>query len=94
MMPAPQKPRLYDTAKDSAAPSPTDVSDACFDFDGLAAYLNLSRRTLSRLAAGGLLPSADLTLTGRNQRRWMRSTITRWLASKPKLPGRGKGGRP
>jgi hypothetical protein len=89
MMPA----RLHVPAKDSAAAAVNDA-DACFDFDGLAAYLNLSRRTLSRLVAGGLLPPADLTLTGRNQRRWLRSSITRWLASKPKLPGRGKGGRP
>jgi hypothetical protein len=81
MMPA-RKPHLWTEQTDS---------EACFDFDGLAAYLNLSRRTLSRLVAGGLLPPADLTLTGRNQRRWLRSTITRWLASKPTLPGR-KGG--
>jgi hypothetical protein len=88
MMPAPRKPCLYDTAKDSTASSPTDVSDTCFYFDGLAAFLNLSRRTLSRLVAGGLLPPADLTLKGRNQRRWMRTTIETWLKSRPKLPGR------
>jgi hypothetical protein len=61
-----------------------------FDRKSLASHVLLSVRTLDRLAAQGLLPPADLTISG--SKRWLKSTISRWLAGKPKLSGR-KGGR-
>src|SRR5262245_33589348 len=52
----------------------------------LAAYLGIGYRTLERAIAQGLLPPADL-MVGRSP-RWSPKTIERWLACKPKLPGR------
>jgi hypothetical protein len=83
----------HDPATTSPAPSTVQVTDdasKCFDKASLARYLRLSVRTLDRLAAQGLLPAADLTISG--SKRWLQATISRWLLGKPKLSGR-KGGR-
>jgi hypothetical protein len=86
--PSPDRPT---TSPAPASVGVTDDAPGSFDKKGLAAHVLLSVRTLDRLAAQGLLPPADLTISG--SKRWLRSTISRWLAGKPKLSGR-KGGRP
>jgi hypothetical protein len=83
------RPSHTDTSADPSRDQLTDDPPPCFDRSGLARFLHVSVRTLDRLAAQGLLPPADLTISG--SKRWLRSTISRWLASKPKLSGR-KGG--
>jgi predicted DNA-binding transcriptional regulator AlpA len=60
--------------------------DRCLDKSGFARFLGYAVRTISRLDAEGLLPPADITI-GRS-RRWLMSTIERWLKSRPKLPAR------
>jgi hypothetical protein len=61
----------------------------CLDKQGFARYLGISTRSLDRAAAVGLLPRPDLTI-GRSP-RWSPETITRWLRTRPRLPGRKAG---
>ena len=70
------------TMSDLGSSAPTT---GCYSKRQLAAYLGLSERTLSRLAARGDLPPADLTI-GKSQ-RWTRETVAKWLKSRPKLRG-------
>jgi hypothetical protein len=58
----------------------------CFTKTTLAQYLGLSVRSLDRAIAIGLLPAPDLIL-GRSA-RWTPETTTRWMQSRPRLPGR------
>ena len=65
------------------------VAVACFTKKSLAVHLAVSVRSLDRAAAEGLLPEPDL-IAGRSP-RWTPTTIERWLANHPRLPGRRKG---
>jgi hypothetical protein len=82
----PPSPDSAHTSADSSTVQMTDDAPPCFEKAGLARFLSLSVRTLDRLSAQGMLPPADLTISG--SKRWLRSTISRWLLSKPKLSGR------
>jgi hypothetical protein len=73
-------------AADPGDPAPV----RCFTKRSLADYLGLSVRSLDRAAAAGLLPPADL-FVGRSP-RYSPETISKWLRTRPRLPGRGKGG--
>jgi hypothetical protein len=64
--------------------------DTCFTKAALARFLGLSVRSLDRAAALGLTPVPDL-IVGRSP-RWSPDTVTKWLRTRPRLPGR-KGGR-
>ena len=55
----------------------------------LCKWLQISTRTWDRAAAAGLTPVPDL-ICGSSP-RWSPQTIEKWLRSKPRLPGRGKG---
>jgi hypothetical protein len=66
-----------------------EVAACCFTKKTLAEYLVLSVRSLDRAAALGLLPCPDL-IVGRSP-RWSPDTITRWLRTRPRLPGRNGG---
>jgi excisionase family DNA binding protein len=61
----------------------------------LAHYLDLSTRTIDRLAASGMLPAPTLMLGSR--KRWSREVIDRWLSTRPKITTRSaserRGGR-
>jgi predicted DNA-binding transcriptional regulator AlpA len=77
-------------------PSPTGDDDtralpSCMGKRGLARFLGLSVRSLDRASAMGLLPRPDL-IVGRSP-RWSPDTITKWLRTHPRLPGR-KGVKP
>jgi hypothetical protein len=63
----------------------------CLDKRGLAQFLGLSVRSLDRANALGLLPRPDL-IVGRSP-RYSPDTITKWLRTHPRLPGR-KGVKP
>jgi hypothetical protein len=70
---------------------PLDGTDAsvppcCLDKRGLARFLGLSIRSLDRANAFGLLPCPDLVV-GRSP-RWSPDTISKWLRTRPRLPGR------
>jgi len=73
----------------SVALSDEAAVPCCFTKRTLAQYLGLSVRSLDRAAALGLLPCPDLVV-GRSP-RWSPETIERWLRTRPRLPGRGKG---
>jgi hypothetical protein len=62
----------------------------CVDMRGFAQLVNVSVRSLTRADAQGLLPAADLAI-GR-ARRWTYETIRKWLATRPRLLGRGRRG--
>jgi hypothetical protein len=83
------------TSPDSPAisrkPATDHKTDGMLDKARLAAYLGLSYRSLDRCLAVGVLPAPDLTI-GRSP-RWLATTIEKWLKSRPRLPGRGRGGR-
>jgi hypothetical protein len=64
------------------------VPEYYFTKKSLAAYLQVSIRSLDRAAALGLLPQPDLVI-GRSP-RWAPSTISMWLKSRPRLPGRSR----
>lgn len=49
--------------------------------------LGISIRSLDRAIAAGVIPAPDLTV-GRSP-RWSEKTIEKFLATRPKLPGRG-----
>jgi predicted DNA-binding transcriptional regulator AlpA len=88
---APRAPAsTLDTSEPSSPTTPVPQTDHCFSKQQLAAYLGVSTRTLDRAAAMGLLPRPDLQV-GRSP-RWSPETVTKWLRTRPKLPGRG--GRP
>jgi hypothetical protein len=74
--------------EDYATLAPT----SCLDKRGLARFLTVSVRTLDRADAMGLLPPADL-IVGNSRRRWSPDTISKWLRTHPRLPGR-KGVKP
>jgi predicted DNA-binding transcriptional regulator AlpA len=80
-----------DPIEPSAAPAPVqptqEALDHCLDKRGLGRFLGVSVRTLDRAIAAGLLPRPDLTV-GRSP-RWAPETISRFLKSRPRLPGRG-----
>jgi hypothetical protein len=61
----------------------------CYTKRTLAGYLGLSVRSLDRANALGLLPIPDLTV-GRSP-RWSPETVSKWLRTRQRLPGR-KGG--
>ena len=63
----------------------------CLNKRGLAQFLGLSVRSLDRANALGLLPRPDL-IVGRSP-RYSPDTITKWLRTHPRLPGR-KGVKP
>jgi hypothetical protein len=64
------------------------VPSCCLDKRGLARYLGLSVRSVDRANALGLLPAPDLVV--RRSPRWSPETISRWLRTRPRLPGRGR----
>jgi hypothetical protein len=64
----------------------TPAPASCLDKRGLARFLGLSVRTLDRAKALGLLPCPDLVV-GRRP-RWCPDTISKWLRTRPHLPGR------
>jgi hypothetical protein len=57
----------------------------------LAELLGISVRSLNRCIAAQALPEPDLWAGPFP--RWSRKSIVRWLATRPRLPGRRKGGR-
>jgi hypothetical protein len=65
---------------------PSEELKSCVDKRGLAEFLLLSVRSLDRANAMGLLPTPDLVI-GRSP-RWSTDTISRWLRTRPRLPGR------
>jgi hypothetical protein len=67
---------------DHDTPTPT----SCVDKRGLARFLGLSVRSLDRANALGLLPCPDLVV-GRSP-RWSPETVSKWLRTRPRLPGR------
>jgi hypothetical protein len=69
----------------------TSAPTSCLDKRGFAQFLRLSVRSLDRANALGLLPAPDLVV-GRSP-RWSPDTISRWLRTRPRLPGR-KGVKP
>jgi hypothetical protein len=72
------------------------IAAVCYTRKSLAHFLGISTRTFDRLAGQGLFPAPDLVI-GSSARgssaRWAPTTIARWLASKPRLPGRKGGAR-
>jgi predicted DNA-binding transcriptional regulator AlpA len=82
------------TAKRPEQPSITLTDEeavaVCFTKKTVCEFLSISTRTWDRLAAQGMVPAPDLIVG--SSARWSRDTITRWLRSKPRLPGRGKRG--
>jgi hypothetical protein len=72
---------------DDDTPSPL----GCMNKRELARFLGLSIRSLDRASALGLLPCPDL-VAGRSP-RWSPETVSKWLRSRPRLPGR-KGAKP
>jgi len=52
----------------------------------LCEWLQISTRSWDRAAAAGLTPAPDLVCG--SSPRWSPSTVTRWLKSRPRLPGR------
>jgi hypothetical protein len=64
----------------------TPAPASCLDKRGLARFLGVSVRSLDRANALGLLPAPDLVV-GRSP-RWSPDTISRWLRTRPRLPGR------
>jgi hypothetical protein len=72
---------------DDDTPAPTSCVDKC----GLARFLGVSVRSLDRANALGLLPCPDLVV-GRSP-RWSTETVSKWLRTRPRLPGR-KGVKP
>jgi hypothetical protein len=82
------------TARIPARPSITMTDEqavaVCFTKKSLCEWLSISTRSWDRLAAQGMVPAPDLVVG--SSARWSRDTITRWLRSKPRLPGRGKRG--
>ena len=64
----------------------TPLPTSCLDKRGLARFLKVSIRSLDRANALGLLPCPDLVV-GRSP-RWSPDTISRWLRTRPRLPGR------
>jgi hypothetical protein len=84
-----------DPATTSPTQSTVQVTDeqavaVCFDKKRLARFLGISVRSLDRANAMGLLPSPDLVVGP--SPRWSPETISRWLRTRPKLPGRGRKG--
>jgi hypothetical protein len=82
-----------DPATTSPAPSTVQVTDdalACLTKRKLAALLMISVRSLDRSIAEGVIPSPDLWIGP--SPRWTERTISRWLKTRPKLPGRGRKG--
>jgi hypothetical protein len=78
----------------SATPSTDTVTDdalACLTKRKLAELLLISVRSLDRAIAEGVVPQPDLWIGP--SPRWTGCTISRWLRTRPKLPGRGKGVR-
>lgn len=63
--------------KDDKEPTPTDVGElpAVMTVDQVAAYLQLSKRTVYNMAAGGELPAAKVG----DQWRFYRPELDRWL---------------
>jgi hypothetical protein len=77
----------------SATPSTDTVTDdalACITKRKLAALLMISVRSLDRAIAEGVVPEPDLWIGP--SPRWTGRTISRWLRTRPKLPGRGRKG--
>jgi len=87
--PAPVSSR--DPATTSADPPSDVMTDGppakCMGKSELARYLGISVRTLDRATAERLTPPPDLVV-GRSP-RWSPETVTRWLKTRPRLPGRG-----
>jgi hypothetical protein len=73
------------------SPAGTPLPTSCYTKQTLARFLGLSVRSLDRANALGLLPRPDV-VCGRSP-RWSPSTVEKWLRTRPKLPGRGKGAR-
>jgi hypothetical protein len=69
----------------------TPAPASCLDKRRLASFLGLSVRSLDRANSLGLLPCPDLVV-GRSP-RWSPDTISKWLRTRPRLPGR-KGAKP
>jgi hypothetical protein len=55
----------------------------------LCEWLAISIRSWDRAAAAGMTPAPDL-ICG-SSARWSPETVQKWLRSKPRLPGRGRG---
>ncbi len=73
------------------SPADEHKGDRCFTKRSLSAFLGISTRSWDRAVAMGLTPPPDL-LCGSSP-RWSPATIEKWLRSRPRLPGRGKGVR-
>src|SRR5262245_48439525 len=58
----------------------------CYTKRTLTDYLGISTRSWDRAAAMGLTPAPDLVV-GRSP-RWSPDTISKWLRTHPRLPGR------
>jgi hypothetical protein len=69
---------------------PPQAPTRCLDKQGLANYLAISVRSLDRANAMGLLPPPDLMIS--RSPRWSPSTVEKFLRTRPRLPGRAKGG--
>jgi predicted DNA-binding transcriptional regulator AlpA len=64
-------------------PEPKPVG-ATLSLTDVARYLDIGRKTAYRMEAKGLLPAGAL-LYGTSRKRWLKSDIDRWLASKSTL---------
>jgi predicted DNA-binding transcriptional regulator AlpA len=71
----------------SALSPSVSKSDGGLDKAGVAGFLGISIRSWDRAQAEKVTPQPDLWC-GRSP-RWLRSTITTWLKTRPKLPSRG-----
>ncbi len=68
---------------------PADLPEGaapCYTRQSLAAFMQISLRSLDRAAALGLLPRPDLVV-GRSP-RWSPATVAGWMRTRPRLPGR------
>ncbi len=79
------------TSDPSAQLNPAGQTDdeavsVCFTKKTLCQWLQMSERSWSRATALGLTPAPDLVV-GRSP-RWSPATISKWLRSEPRLPGR------
>jgi hypothetical protein len=100
----PKRPQLWEQRGDGVRPtgsspdpsSPSqarardELSQGCFDQAGFAAFLKISYRSFTRAKAAGLLPRPDLMLG--SSPRWSPDTVSKWLKTRPSLPGRGRKG--
>ena len=89
-----QQPLPHDAtqAPSNGSANSASVPDSvvCHDKASLAGFLRRSVRSLDRDIAAGVIPPADFWC-GRSP-RWLPETVSRWLRSHPRLPGRRGGG--